>query len=160
MILVLLGTQDKSFARLLSVIEKQIDDKNIKEEVIVQAGHTKFSSSHMRIYDFISKVELEEYISKASLIITHGGVGSILDSLARKKVVIAAPRLKKFGEHTNDHQLQIIDSFSKKGYIIPLYDFNKLDEALKQAKNFMPKQYKSNNKNFVNLLDNVLKKMI
>ena len=42
MIFVSLGTQDKSFKRLLDAIEKQIDKGNIKEEVIVQAGYTKY----------------------------------------------------------------------------------------------------------------------
>ena len=42
MILVLLGTQNNSFHRLLEEIQKNIDNGNIKEEVIVQKGYTKF----------------------------------------------------------------------------------------------------------------------
>ena len=44
MILVLLGTQNNSFHRLLEEIEKNIEDGTIKEEVVVQAGYTKFTS--------------------------------------------------------------------------------------------------------------------
>ena len=51
MILVLLGTQNNSFHRLLEEIQKNIDDKNIKEKVVVQAGYTKFESKDMTIYN-------------------------------------------------------------------------------------------------------------
>ncbi|UKI27648.1 MAG: hypothetical protein L6V91_03385 [Bacilli bacterium] len=42
MILITLGTQDKQFTRLLESVQKEIDKGNIKDEVVVQAGHTKF----------------------------------------------------------------------------------------------------------------------
>ena len=93
MILVLLGTQNNSFHRLLEEIEKNIKDGTIKEEVIVQAGYTKFQSYKMRIVDLISKEQLEQFQDEANLIITHGGVGSIVSSLKRGKKVIAVPRM-------------------------------------------------------------------
>ena len=53
MILVTLGTQDKSFKRLLEAIDKQINAGKIKDKVVVQAGLTKYSSDNMEIFDFI-----------------------------------------------------------------------------------------------------------
>ena len=152
LIFVTLGTQDKSFVRLLNAIQKQIDNGNIKEKVIVQAGHTKFTSKDMEVYDLLSPDEFNKYIDECSLLITHGGVGSINDGLKHGKKIIAAPRLEKYKEHTNDHQLQIIKTFSKQGYILPLYDFDKLDEVLKEVKRFKPKKFKSNAVNFINHL--------
>ena len=149
MILVTLGTQDKSFSRLLEAIQKEIDNHNIKDKVIVQAGHTKFKSDDMEIFDLVPMDKLNDYIDKCDLLITHGGVGSIVDALKKGKKVIAAPRLKKYNEHTNDHQLQIINSYYKQGYILKLTDFDKLNEILKKAKTFKPKKYASNNENFV-----------
>ena len=64
MILVTLGTQDKSFKRLLDSIEKEIKKGTIKEEVIVQAGHTKYKSKYMKILDFLQPEELEKEILK------------------------------------------------------------------------------------------------
>lgn len=43
MILVLLGTQDKPFLRLLKMVSKEIDKGNIKEKVVAQTGYTAFS---------------------------------------------------------------------------------------------------------------------
>lgn len=159
MILVTLGTQDKGFKRLLDVIQLQIDKGNIKEKVVVQAGFTKYDSKDMEIFDLIPTVEFSKLIKKADLIITHGGVGSIMDALKSEKKVIAAPRLKKYGEHDNDHQLEIINNFAKLGYIIPLKDFNKLGKLLEKARTFVPKKIKSNTQNIMSIIDNYISKL-
>ena len=52
---------------------------------------------------------------------------SIITGLKNNKKVIAAARLEKYGEHTNDHQLEIANEFAKEGYIICLEDFSSLD---------------------------------
>ena len=50
MILVLLGTQNNSFHRLLEKLESLIDSAIIKEDVVVQAGYTKFETNKMKIF--------------------------------------------------------------------------------------------------------------
>ena len=56
MILVVLGTQDKQFTRLLDDVSREIELGHIKDEVIVQAGQTKYSSDKMKIFDFLCKI--------------------------------------------------------------------------------------------------------
>lgn len=152
MILVTLGTQDKSFVRLLEALDKEIEKGTIKDKVLVQAGYTKYKSKNMEIFKSVSSDRLEELMEEASLIITHGGVGSILTALKHHKKVIATPRLSKYNEHTNDHQKQIVEEFGKMGYIIPLKDITKLDKILEKSKTFKPKEFKSNNENFKDLI--------
>lgn len=153
MILVTLGTQDKSFIRLLEAIQKQIDLGKIKEKVVVQSGYTKFKSKDMEIFELIPMEQFDELIKSCDILITHGGVGSIITGLKNNKKVIAAARLKKYNEHTNDHQLQIIENFDKEGYILRLDDFDKLDKTLDKAKKFIPNKYKSNTNNMITLVD-------
>lgn len=154
MILVTLGTQDKKFTRLLEAIQKQIDNKKINEKVIVQAGCTSnFKSKDMEIFDLIPMNEFDEKIKECDILITHGGVGSIITGLKNNKIVIAAPRLKKYNEHVNDHQLQIVENFAKEGYILYLEDFDNLDKLLIEAKKFKPKKFKSNTSNIIKLLE-------
>ena len=136
MILVTLGTQDKSFKRLLDKIEKEINEGKIKEKVIVQAGYTDFNSNNMIIKKLIPMDEFDELIEKCDILITHGGVGSIITGLKKNKKVIAVARLKKYKEHTNDHQLQIIDNFTKAGYILNLDDFDSISDAINEAKKY------------------------
>ena len=158
MIFVTLGTQDKSFKRLLKVIDELKENKKIKDRIVVQAGHTKYESKNMEIYDFLSHAKMKEYINEASIVITHGGVGSILDALKAHKKIIAAARLKEHKEHTNDHQLQIIREFRKRGYILELDNFKDLEEKLLEAKTFKPEEYKSNNTKFNNMISDIIEK--
>ena len=155
MILVTLGTQDKQFYRLLDAVQKQIDKKVIKDRVVVQAGcSSDFKSNDMEIFDLIPMDEYDKLIEECDVLITHGGVGTVITGLKNDKKVIAAARLEKYGEHVNDHQLQIIENFANSGYILSLDNFDELDKVLKQSKNFKPKKYKSNNKKFIKILDN------
>lgn len=157
MIFVTLGTQDKDFSRLLEALDKAIKKDKIKDKIVVQAGHTKYVSNNMEIFDYISIDEFQKLMSECDLLITHGGVGSIISGLEKNKPVIAAARLEKYKEHTNDHQIQIVEEFANEGYILQLKDFNKLNELIKKSKTFKGKKYKSNTKSMVKLLNNYIK---
>lgn len=156
MILVTLGTQDKQFTRLLDMVQEEINNGNIDDEVIVQAGCTKYKSKDMKIFDLIDREEFANLICKCDLLITHGGVGSITMGLNNNKKVIVVPRLAKFNEHINDHQIQITKNFANTGYIIPLYENDKLSLALEKAKKFKPKVFKSNTNKMVKLISNFI----
>lgn len=156
MILVMLGTQNNSFHRLLEKIDDLINKRIINDEVVVQAGYTKYESNNMKIFSLIPVEELEELIEKADLVITHGGVGSIISSLKKGKKVIAVPRLHEYQEHVNNHQKEIIETFNKKGYIIGIQDVNQLEEAIEKSKDFIPEKYQSNNKKMLNIIENFI----
>lgn len=157
MILVLLGTQDKSFKRLLEYVDDAINKKIIKEKVIAQVGHTKYKSDNIEMFDLIPREEMESLVEKANIIITHGGVGFITDAIKHNKKIIAVPRLKKYEEHTNDHQMQIIEEFSKLGYLLPLYENDTLENVLNKLKTFKPKKYVKSHK-IVDIIEDFIEK--
>ena len=152
MILVTLGTQKQPFTRLL----EQIERSKIEEEIIVQAGHTRFESEKMQIFDFIDYGEMEKLIEKADLIITHGGTGSIVGALKKRKKVIACARLKKYGEHVDDHQKQIVNTFSEVGYILRLEENENLDHLVKRIKDQKMEIFHSNTENFIKQLKEII----
>lgn len=152
MILVTLGTQDKSFIRLLDAIQEQIDNGNIKDKVVVQAGFTKYKSNDMEIFDLIDRDKFSELMESCDLLITHGGVGSIITGLEMKKKIIVCPRLSKYKEHINDHQVQIVDNFYSSGYILKYNDGDDLGKILKDSKRFRPEKYVSNTNNMINII--------
>ena len=78
MILVMLGTQNNSFNRLLEQIDNLIQEEKIQEEVIVQAGYTKYKSKNMEIFDLISKDEIQRYQQEASWYTTEGSIPSVI----------------------------------------------------------------------------------
>ena len=148
MILVTLGTQKQEFTRLLDYIEKS----KIKDEIIVQAGYTKYNSKKMKIFDFIDFDKMDDYVKKADLIITHGGTGSITGPLKMGKKVIACARKSKYNEHINDHQCEIVDIFYDLGLILKIEDDN-LDDIIKKARTFKPKPFSSNTKSFLEKIE-------
>lgn len=154
MILVTLGTQKQDFTRVLDAIEKS----NIQDEIIVQAGHTKYESKKMQVFDFISYDEMEKLVDRADYIITHGGTGSIVEPLKKGKKIIACARLQKYGEHVDNHQEELVSIFSEQGYILELKDGENLDEVMEVAKTFEPNKYESNTENFIQKLKKEISK--
>lgn len=156
MIFVTLGTQDKEFKRLLKIIDNSIEKGIIKEEVIAQTGYTNYKSKNFKTISFVDMDKFENIIEKCDIVITHGGVGSIISGLHHQKKVIAMARLQKYKEHTNDHQKQIIKKFVKEGYIVELKNEKGMEEALKAARKLKRKTYTSNTENMINLIDNFI----
>ncbi|MDD3693627.1 MAG: glycosyltransferase [Oscillospiraceae bacterium] len=144
MILVTLGTQFEPFTRLLDMVE----NSSLTDEIIVQAGHTKYKSKKMKLFDFISFDEMDALIDKADFIITHGGTGSILTPLKKGKKVIACARLSKYKEHVDNHQTEIVSILSQQGYILELKENAALDNLLSLLDNFSPKVFISNADSF------------
>lgn len=156
MILVTLGTQDKPFVRLLDEVQKQIDSGTIKDRVVVQAGNTPYNSDKMEIFDLIPGDKYDEFMGDCDILITHGGVGSIITGLKLGKKIIAVPRLSKYGEHTNDHQIQIVNKFYDMGYILKCDDNDNFKKVLKDIKKFEPKKFESNNERFIKIIEDFI----
>lgn len=148
MILVTLGTQKQPFTRLLDMVEKI----STKEKIIVQAGNTKYESKKMEIFDFVDYETMDKLIDEANIIITHGGTGSIVTPLKKGKKVIACPRLKKYHEHVDDHQEQIVNIFAEVGYILKVDDNIDLNYLIKEIKNKKMTKFISNTSNFLHKL--------
>ncbi len=152
MILVLLGTFPLQFQRPLIELEKLLKDGIISDKVIVQNGHTKFESKFMTFRPFMSLEELLSYYAEADLIITQGGTGSILKGFKANKKIIAIARLAKNEESVDDHQLELVNEFESRNYLIGWHEGDKLQDLIHKAENFKPVPYKSSNESIVNYL--------
>jgi len=155
-ILVLLGTFNIEFQRPLKAIEHFVANNPIEEEIIVQSGYTNFHSKYFTIIPFMAPAVLDDLYNKASLIITHAGTGSILQGVKKGKKVIAIARLKKYKEHIDDHQLEILKEFVGCNYILSWDQIDSFETVLKKSKTFIPTPYNSDKKNLVNFLINYI----
>ncbi|GAB2538393.1 PssE/Cps14G family polysaccharide biosynthesis glycosyltransferase [Gracilibacillus alcaliphilus] len=153
MILVTLGTHELPFTRLLQEVERCKQTVLQSEDIIVQAGHTAYSSNYMQIHRFFHFDEMEALYEKADLLITHAGTGSVISGLRKNKVVIAAPRLHKFGEHNDDHQLQLVDVFEAAGHILAFREGDRLENIIAQAYQFEPTMFHSGRDRMFGLLN-------
>lgn len=156
MILVLLGTQNNSFTRLLDAIQDCVNKGTIKEKVVVQAGYTKYESKNMKIFSMVDKREFSKLLDEAHLIISHGGVGSIVTSLEKGKKVIVVPRLKKYNEHVNNHQIQIARKFKQEGYVKYVLNLKHLDKAISEIDKFEPKKYVRQESKILSMVENFI----
>ena len=158
MILVLLGTQNNSFHRLLKEVEKNIENKNINEEVIVQVGYTKYETEKMKIFQTLPKEELGELIKKANYIISHGGVGSMITSNQEGKKVIAVPRQKKYQELVIYNKNATVEEFKQKGYVIGIEEVEELEEAIKKLEEFEPVLYQRKESNIIKIIEEYIER--
>jgi len=95
----------------------------------------------MDVRSFLNKDDFDRLYDEASIIITHAGEGSIILGLKKKKKVISIARLIKYNEHIDDHQLDILNVFSSKNYLLAWEDGEKLEDVLNKLDNFIPVPY-------------------
>lgn len=138
MIFVTVGNHTQTFTRLIKSVDVLVG-KGVLKEVFIQTGYSDYTPKNCKYKDFMEYSEFQSFIKKSYLVITHGGGGVIATALINNKKVIVVPRLKKFREHTNDHQLQLTRALEKEGRIIEVYDINKLEDAIDRSKTFRPR---------------------
>ncbi len=134
MIYIVVGTQKFQFNRLLKQIDEFVVDGTIRDIVFAQVGYSDYKPVHYKYTDFLGKEEFNAHIEKCDLLITHSGVGTIMAGLKNSKPVIAVPRLAKYEEHVDDHQVQIANSFAIKNYILICNETCNLGKLISEAK--------------------------
>jgi UDP-N-acetylglucosamine transferase subunit ALG13 len=141
MIFVVLGTWEMPFVRPLVEIERAVQQGLLQPPVVVQCGNTTYASPHMELVPFYDKETLERMYDNASLVICQAGVGSIMLGLRKHKTVVSIARLRKFDEHIDDHQIEILHVFANLGAVLPWQGTGDLAEVLQRAEKFVPAEY-------------------
>ncbi|MEE3428664.1 MAG: PssE/Cps14G family polysaccharide biosynthesis glycosyltransferase [Ruminococcus sp.] len=153
MIFVTLGSQKFQFNRLLEAIDKLVAEKKIKEKVFAQTGYSDYTPRNYKFKQFLDREEFQRYTENCEVFITHGGTGAIIGAVKKEKKVIAVARLAKYGEHVDDHQLQILEQFKELGLIYACEDTSELFEAYDYVKNNAFKKYESNTDTIIDDID-------
>ena len=79
-----------------------------------------------------------------------------MGALKTGKKVIAVPRLSKYGEHVDDHQVQILQQFDEMKLILPCYEIDQLADKIKTIQNMQFNTYKSNTDTIIRILSNLI----
>jgi len=135
MVFVTVGNATQGFRRLLDAVNKLAGNGSLKgEEVYIQSGHNAdFRPKHCEYKPFLSMDEFQRYMERADLVICHGGCTQ-LQAVRMGKTPVVMPRQKKYGEHINDHQIQLVRALAAEGRIVPAYEPEDLPEAIERAK--------------------------
>ncbi len=153
LIFVTVGTHPEQFNRLIKEINK-INNKNWI--FFIQKGTSNLKTKAKSIA-FLELDEFQKKIKKADLIITHGGEGIIGTCIQLNKKMIIVPRLKKFGEHTNNHQLDLSNAINKKFKTPIIINIKNLEKEIKKILKKETK-YKKEKGNIIKLINDFIKK--
>jgi len=142
---VTVGTQKFQFNRLFKELDKLKEENEIKEEIIAQIGISDYVPSNYEFVKFVDGDSINKYLEKCSILITHSGTSSIIQGLRLSKRVMVVPRLAQYGEHVDDHQVEIAKTFEESGYVEVVNDINSLGEKLKLLRGKKYEKFSSDN---------------
>ncbi len=138
MIFVSVGTHPDPFPRLLNEVSRLVEGGMLRGKIIVQSGYTPFSHAKMDVQSFLEPAAFEQTIREADVFITHAGEGNIGLAVQTNTPMVIVPRRKRFGEHTNDHQLELAHAAEKEKYGVVVHDVGDLSSAIARAKKIPP----------------------
>jgi len=131
-VFVTLGTRDESFIRLLKAIEGLVKKDKIKEKVVIQAGHTKYSPKCADVFDFCTPEMVDELISNAKYVITQESAGIATQCLKYRKKFIVMPRDYRYGElpSKSDMKEDLHYKLEELGYTKVVRNADELEKAV------------------------------
>ena len=121
--------------------------------MFAQIGYSDYEPKHFEYKQFLDREEFAAQEGKCDILITHGGTGAIIGAVKKGKKVIAVPRLAKYGEHVDDHQIQLIAQFKGQNLICGLDDATELEQGLKFVKEHVFDAYQSNTKTIIESIE-------
>ncbi|MDD7389310.1 MAG: glycosyltransferase [Lachnospiraceae bacterium] len=163
MIFITVGTHEQPFNRLLEYIDELKGNGTIVEEVIMQTGFSTYEPKYCKWKKLFSFAEMNEYVERARIVITHGGPSSFIMPLQVGKIPIVVPRQKKYNEHVNDHQIVFCREVARRqGNIIEVEEMKRLGEVITQYDSLvagMDVNRHSNNEKFCEEFEKLVDRM-
>jgi len=138
MIFLTVGTQFH-FDRLVKAVDQAVGQNAFNEKIFAQIGTISYKPCNFDAVASMEKDVFDRYIHEASGIIGHAGMGTITMALENHKPLLVMPRLAKYGEVVNDHQVAIAKKFEQLGYLLVAYETEQIPEKLEQLKTFIPR---------------------
>lgn len=128
MIFVTVGT-DLPFDRLVQAVDRWAAATG-RSDVYAQIGHGGWKPQHLGYNHFLEPPEFSRRFRDAALIISHAGMGTILNALRYGKPILVMPRRASLGEQRNEHQLATATHLLRMGKISVAFDEKELHERL------------------------------
>ena len=131
MIFVTVGSQKFPFDRLIRQVDRMAEDRTITGEVVVQTGHSGYVPRFCRGRAFYDREEFGALLERCDILITHGGAGTMVEAAKQGKRIVAVPRLARYAEHVDDHQLELTGRFHALKLVYACPETEGLAEALR-----------------------------
>jgi UDP-N-acetylglucosamine transferase subunit ALG13 len=125
------------FDRLVSAVDEWAGI-NHHLEIFAQIGDTQYTPRHIKWVKTLNPPEFREHVTKASAIVAHAGMGTILTSLQLGVPILVMPRTAALMETRNDHQIATARRFREMGRVQVAMDESELPAMLDQVLNLTP----------------------
>lgn len=159
MIFVCVGSREYQFNRLLKKIDELLEQGIIEDDVFAQIGQSTYVPKYYTYKRFLSSNEFQNKQQVADLVISHAGTGALMGALKNDNKVIAVPRLEKFGEHIDDHQVQIASVLDESNYLKSVVDIDELGKVIKEiTEKDIVKKYDKNSE-IINIIEQYIIKL-
>lgn len=116
-VVVTVGTDHHPFDRLIEWINDWLGQHPERNPTYFAQSGTTSVTPVCPGSRFLDTEQLGALLDGADVIVCHGGPGSIASAWARGHVPIVVPRLRRLGEHVDDHQLDFCVKFAELGRI-------------------------------------------
>lgn len=160
MIFIVLGSQKFPFDRLLKAVDELASQGKITDEIFAQRGACSYVPRHFASEAFLDTEKFTRIMAGTDIVITHGGTGAIIKAVKLGKKVIVVPRRAQYGEHVDDHQLQIMEMFASLELALPCPEPENLAEAVRQVREMNFRAYESNTMTIVEDIDGYIRKLM
>lgn len=137
MIFLTVGTQFP-FDRLVRAVDRAIAAGGVDEEVFAQIADSAYRPDNFEAVPYLEKDEFDKRMREASCVISHAGMGAITTALDDRKPLLVMPRLKRYREVVNDHQVAIAQKFERLGHLLVAYHEDDVPEKIKALRHFVP----------------------
>ena len=131
MTFVSVGNATQPFSRLIDAVLKLAS--NLPQPVLVQRGNTIVPKAGCVVKPFLEIEAFRQFIEQAELLILHAGAGSIIHAIQAGKIPVVMPRLAKYGEHVDDHQVEFARALVQLGRIVVAEEPANLIDAIAEA---------------------------
>ena len=151
-----LGTQKFPFGRLITVLNDLVDKGLYQADEIVMQAATYPIVPNFQHHTILPQAEFMHLIEKAEVVVTHSGVNTIIATMNRNRPLVVVPRLKEYGEHVDDHQLEIADIMEEKFDVTVITDLSQLPAAIEKAKHHHYKPWVSHTTELVDYIKSII----
>lgn len=136
LVFVTVGNATQGFTRLLNAVDEAAGQGVFGDEpIFIQTGNNPdFHASHCEQQSFLPMSQFEALLRDSSLIISHGGSGTLMNLFQIGKTPVVMPRRRRYGEHVDDHQVELIQALAKEGRVFPVFESGDLKDGVKEAR--------------------------
>lgn len=138
MIFVTVGTV-APFDRLVIAIDELVGSGRMGAQTFIQTGTSSYRPRNVEWVRTLNKHDFEARVRMSTSLVSHAGMGTIIQALEHQKPLLVLPRLRTHGEHVNDHQVPTARQFEASGHVLAAYSVAELPEKLGRLATFVPK---------------------